>query len=34
MKTIPEWITILLGPEPDLHTGDDSHALEDGGDED
>jgi hypothetical protein len=27
LKAIMESIRILLGPEPDLHLGDDTHAL-------
>ncbi|GAB3958936.1 hypothetical protein GCM10029978_004950 [Actinoallomurus acanthiterrae] len=28
LKAILESIVILLGPEPDLHLGDDAHALD------
>jgi hypothetical protein len=29
IKTLIECVSILLGPERDLHLGDDSHALGD-----
>ena len=29
LKYLIEQLTVLLGPDPGLHVGDDSHALDD-----